>query len=61
MSFISSKGYVHGNLRASSVLLFADDIVKISGFSVCRRSDDKINDGQLLQRGNRIVDDRVTS
>ena len=53
MSFISSKGYIHANLRASSVLLFADDRVKISGFSVSRRSYDleacKINDGQSLR------------
>jgi len=53
MSFIESKGYIHANLRASSVLLFADDSVKISGFSVSRPSHDaeacKISDGQSLQ------------
>ena len=51
MSYISSKGYIHANVRASSMLLFADDSVKISGFSVSRRSDDnkacRIKDGQL--------------
>jgi len=54
MSFIASKGYIHANLRASSVLLFAGDVVKISGFSVSRHSDDveacKIKDGQSLYR-----------
>ena len=49
MSFIESKGYIHANLRASSVLLFADDNVKISGFSVSRRSNDlnacRVRDG----------------
>jgi len=52
MSYIESKGYIHANLRASSVLLFADYSVKISGFSVSRRSDDAdactISDGQSL-------------
>jgi len=52
MSFIESKGYIHANLRASSVLLFAGNNVKIGGFSVCRRSDDveacKVSDGQWL-------------
>ena len=56
MSFIESKGYIHANLRASSVLLFTDDSVKISGFSVSRRSDDadacKVSDGQSLQLAN---------
>lgn len=43
MSFLESNGYIHGNLRACNMLLFDCDVVKISGFSLSRDTDEDCN------------------
>jgi serine/threonine protein kinase len=48
MAFMEEKKFIHGNLRASNILLCDDDVVKIGGLSLARH----IEDGVSLELGD---------
>ena len=52
LEYCHSKDFVHRNLIASSLFLFGEDKVKLSGFQLCKKL---VNEGKVVDQNNKGV------